>query len=130
MVNQRHQAQPHRADTTRRLAVGGMTAAALGIYVQRAGGADYPVVPPGVVVLLAGAALLALRRRWAPPLGALIAVFISFGGIVTPKMRDQLGAASKVTAFSGTVIELVGLVLGLVCGVAVAVRAVRGRRPA
>jgi len=111
--------------TIRKAAVAGLVVAAAGIIVQMAGGADYPAVPPGVLVLLAGAAFVAVRTRWAPPIGALVAVFISFGAVVTPNMGDQLSEPSKAVVFIGTVIQLVGLAAGLVASLIVAAGCLR-----
>ena len=115
--------------TVQKLAVGGLTVAAAGIVVQMLGGADYPAVPPGALLLLAAAALFAIPTRWTPLVGLLIPLFLSIGAVVTPNMRDQLGEPSKAGVFTGTVIQLVGLAVGLVCGIAVAGRVLRkGRR--
>jgi hypothetical protein len=111
--------------TVRKAAVGGLVLAAAGIFVQMAGGADYPVVPPGAIVLVAGAVLIAIRTRWTPLIGVMIAIFISFGAVVTPNMGDQLSEPSEATVFIGTAIQLVGLVAGLVAGLVVAAGCLR-----
>jgi hypothetical protein len=115
--------------TVRKLAVGGLITAAMGIVVQILGGADYPTVPPGVLLLLAAAGLFALRKPWASLIGVLIAVFISIGAVVAPNMGDQLGEPSAVGVFTGTVIQLVGLAVGLLCGLAVAGQSLRKGQP-
>lgn len=56
--------------------------AAIGIYVQIAGGnlPGYPVVAPGVIVLLVAAALTAfLPFRWSPVAAVLAALFMIVG---------------------------------------------------
>jgi hypothetical protein len=55
---------------TRNVAVAALLAASAGIVEQIPGGADYPTVPPGLLLLLAAAGLLALRNRWAPLLAS------------------------------------------------------------
>jgi hypothetical protein len=114
-----------RMTTVRKLAIVGLITATVGIIVQILGGADYPVIPPGAVLLLAGAGLFALRRLWASLIGVLIAAFISFGAVVTPNMGDQLGDPDAAGVFAGTVIQLVGLVVGLVCGLVVVGQSLR-----
>lgn len=106
--------------TTRSVAVAALLAASAGIVVQILGGADYPTVPPGLLLLLAAAGLLALRNRWAPLLGVLITAFISFGAVVTPNIRNQLADPSAMGVFAGTVIQTMGLVAGLLAGLATA----------
>jgi hypothetical protein len=43
-----------------KLQVAGLVVAAAGIVIQIASGADYPTVPPGLIILLAAAVLVAL----------------------------------------------------------------------
>jgi hypothetical protein len=43
-------------------------------------------------------------------------------------MGDQLGDTSKALTFAGTVIQLAGLAVGLICGPAVAVQSLRKRQ--
>jgi hypothetical protein len=113
----------------RRVAVTGLAAAAAGIIVQMLGGADYPAVPPGAVLLVAGAVLFAIRTRWTPVVGLVVPVFLCVGAVATPNMRDYLGEPSRGVVFAGTVIQLLGMVAGLVFGAAVVVQVVRtGRR--
>ena len=114
--------------TVRKLAVGGLIMAAAGIVAQMIGGADYPAVPPGVLVLLAAAALFAIRNRWTPLPGVLIAMFISVGAVVTPNMGDQLGDPSAAGVFAGTLIQLVGLAAGVIFGLIVTVQSLWKRQ--
>lgn len=125
MTNRANDTMASRLTTVRKLTIGGLITAAAGIVVQMLGGADYPIVPPGVVVLLVAAGLFALRNRWASLIGVLISVFISFGAVVTPNMGDQLAEPSAAGVFTGTVIQLVGLAVGLLCGLAVAGQSLR-----
>jgi hypothetical protein len=115
--------------TARRSAVAGLIAAAAGIIVQILGGADYPPIPPGAILLVVAAVLFAVRTRWTPVVGMLIPLFLSVGAVATPNMRDYLGEPSRAVVFTGTLIQLLGMVVGLVCGAAVIVQSIReGRR--
>jgi hypothetical protein len=105
-----------RPATARRPAVAAMIVAAAGIIVQMLGGADYPAIPPGAVLLLAAAGLFAVRTRWTPAVGLLIPLFLSVGAVKTPNMRDHLGDPAQAVAFAGTLIQLLGMVGGLVFG--------------
>jgi hypothetical protein len=44
--------------------VAGLVVAAAGIVIQIASGAEYPTIPPGLIILLAAAGLVALATRW------------------------------------------------------------------
>ena len=46
------------------LTVAGLVVAAAGIVIQIASGAEYPTIPPGLIILLAAAGLVALATRW------------------------------------------------------------------
>jgi glucose dehydrogenase len=125
-MNRTQQAQ---MSTARKAAVAGLAAAAAGIIVQMLGGADYPAVPPGAVLLVAGAVLFAIRTRWTPVAGLLVPVFLCIGAVATPNMRDALGDPSRAVVFAGMLVQLLGMVAGLVSGAAVVVQVVRkGRR--
>jgi uncharacterized membrane protein len=102
------------------LTVAGLLAAAAGIVIQIASGADYPTIPPGLVILLAAAGLVALatRWRWTTIVGVIVSLFLLVGGALAPQARAQLGDPAQVGVFIGTVIQLLALVVALVAGVA------------
>jgi hypothetical protein len=103
----------------RRLAGGALAVAAAAIPLQIAGGMDYPAVPPGLIILAAGAAVaLLVRPRWALVVPLLIALALSVGAVVTPNVRDALGKPGEVLAFAATVLQCAGLLAGLVFSVA------------
>jgi hypothetical protein len=127
-MNREHNAE-QGLTTARRPAVAGLIAAAAGIIVQILGGADYPPIPPGAILLVVAAVLFAVRTRWTPVVGMLIPLFLSVGAVATPNMRDYLGEPSRAVVFTGTLIQLLGMVVGLVFGAVVIAQSIRkGRR--
>src|SRR5215208_4793256 len=63
--------QPTSLSPAARLTVAALLAAALGFAIQIAAGVEVPAVPPGLVMLLRAAGLVAfLPRRWTPAIGA------------------------------------------------------------
>ena len=112
-----------------RLTVAGLVAAAAGIVIQIASGAEYPTVPPGLLILLVAAGLVALgaRWRWTPLVGVVVALFLLVGGVLAPQAREQLGDPGAVGVFVGTVIQLLALVVALISGVAAARQGYRTR---
>ena len=112
-----------------RLTVAGLVAAAAGIVIQIAAGAEYPTVPPGLVILLVAAGLVALggRWRWTPLVGVVVALFLLVGGVLAPQAREQLGDPGAVGVFVGTVIQLLALVVALIAGVAATRQSYRTR---
>jgi hypothetical protein len=113
----------------RRLAGAGLILAAIGIPVQIAGGADYPAVPPGLIILaVAGLLMLFAPWRWAMILAAVATVFVSIGAVAAPNLRDQLADPGAATLFLGSLIQLAGLVLAL-AGLVLMVGRSRKRTP-
>jgi peptidoglycan/LPS O-acetylase OafA/YrhL len=106
--------------TTRSPAVTATLAAllllAVSIVVQITAGADYPTVPPGLVVPLVAAGLLLWRtNRWTTGLALAIGLFIGTGAFVTPDTGDHLSSGDTALVGS-TVAELVALAGLVVAG--------------
>lgn len=112
--------------TARWLTVAGLVLAPAGIGILILSGVDFPPIPPGVVVPLAGAGMVAAWRRWwVPALGAGVAAFLLVGLVVTGRSLPALSDPGEVGIFAGTAVLFGGLVLALVSGI---VATVRGRR--
>jgi hypothetical protein len=109
-----------------KLNVAGMVIAAAGIIIQIASGSDlYPTIPPGPIVLLAGAALVALGPwRWTPIVGVFVPLFLFVGAVVAAvnsgEFVDQLANPGQVGIgiFAGDVIQMLGVITALVAGIA------------
>lgn len=109
--------------TGRWLTVAGLVAAPVGIGLLILSGVDFPPVPPGVVIPLVGAALVAaLRLWWVPALGAAVAAFLLIGLLVTGQALGQLFDPGNVGIFIGTVVLFLGLIVALVSGAAATIR--------
>jgi hypothetical protein len=82
---------------------------ALSIVLQIVAGADYPVVPPGAVIPLVAAGLLAWRPRWWSGAMALaVGLLIGVGSITTPNTSDHLSSGDALL-IAATVLEIVAL---------------------
>jgi hypothetical protein len=105
-----------------KLNVTGMVAAAAGITIQIASGSDlYPTIPPGPIILLAGAALVVLGPwRWTPLVGVVVPLFLLVGAtiaaVVSGEFVDQLTDPGEAGIFAGDVLQLVGVITALVAG--------------
>ena len=114
------------------LTVAGLVVGAAGIAILWASGVEFPVaIPPGLVILLAGALFVGLAPwRWATGVGAFLGLFVtvgflisgglpnlvggdgsSFFGILNPIERDTLGT------IIGTWIQMIGVLTALITGV-------------
>jgi hypothetical protein len=112
---------------SRHAVVAGLLLGAAGIAMLWAGGIDFPVaVPPGMVILLVGAAVVALvRRPWTAWLATGLGIFVFVGfvlsGINGEGFDHLLGRDGAVVAL-GQGIQLGGVLLAAVSGVVLARR--------
>jgi hypothetical protein len=115
-----------------RLLVVGLVVAAAGMLVQYASGVEYPTIPPGPIIALAAAAVVAFGPwRRAPVVGLVAAVFISLGGVIATiagnGFTEQLSDPGALGGFFGTLVQIAGLLIAVAAGV-VAVRPSVGSR--
>ena len=102
-----------------KLTVAGLVAAAGGIAIQIASGADYSTVPPGLVILLVAAGLVALATRWWWTLWrAWWCRPSSCSAARSRPIPETTWAIRGVGVFIGTVIQPLALVIALVASVA------------
>jgi hypothetical protein len=103
--------------------VAGLVVGAAGIGVLKLAGVEFPVaVPPGLVILLVGAVLVALLRwRWAPLIGVALGLFVIVGFLVSPDGLDNLRGEHGAGPSIGSCIQLAGVAVALLAG-AVATR--------
>jgi hypothetical protein len=116
--------------TTTKLNAAALVATAGGMVLQIASGSElYPTIPPGPIILLVGAGVVAVgAERWSSTIGLVVPAILIVGGIIAAvvgnQFLDQLTEPAEVGIFAGTVIHLVGLATALVTGIA-AVRQLR-----
>ena len=104
--------------TSRMVTVGGLVLGAAGIAVLWASGVEFPVaVPPGIVILLAGAIFVSLARwRWAPAVGVFLGLFIAVGWAISPTGWPNLTGDNGASIAVGQAIQLVGVLIAIVAG--------------
>ena len=108
----------------RALSVIALLIATVGIYVQIVGGnvPDYPAVPPGALVLVAGAAIVAfVPWRWAPVAAILVALFMILG-LFGAGQATRLIEVETALDTLGLWIQMVAVVVALVTAVIALVR--------
>ncbi|GAA2618566.1 hypothetical protein SMC26_05100 [Actinomadura fulvescens] len=100
----------------------GLIVGAAGISVLWAAGQDFPVYPPpGIIILLVGAAFVGLSPwRWAPAVGAGLGLFVVAGflisGLAGGDGFDNLTAEHGMGRAIGQGIQLLGVTLALAAG--------------
>jgi hypothetical protein len=106
-----------------RLNVVGTVVAAAGILVQYfADVEDFPTIPPGPIILLAAAALVAFGSwRWTPAVGVIVPLFVLVGGVIaTMAGNGALTDPAEVGGFTGAVIQFLGLITAVAAGIVAA----------
>jgi hypothetical protein len=111
---------------------------AAGMLLQITSGSDlYPTIPPGPIILLVGAGVVALGlRRWSPIIGLVVPLILTVGGIVAAAsgnpFLDQLSEPAEPGIFVGTIVHLLGLIAALFAGTLALMRSHRapGSSPA
>ena len=108
---------PATVSTAARINVAGLLAAAVGIVIQIAAGVDYPTVPPGLIILLVAAGLVAFAPwGWVAAVGVAVPVFLLIGGAITSDARNNLTDPGEFGQFAGTLLQLAALIVALVAG--------------
>jgi hypothetical protein len=92
--------------------------AVVGIVVQIFSGVDYPTVPPGIVILLVAAAIVAFAPwRGAPIAGVLVGLFLLVGFAASGALRN-LAVMGQPGVLVGTWIQFLAVIAAVVAGLA------------
>ncbi|WP_327000244.1 hypothetical protein OHA72_34585 [Dactylosporangium sp. NBC_01737] len=118
--------------TSHKVTIGGLVLGAAGIAVLWAAGVQFPVaVPPGIVILLAGAIFVGVARwRWAPAAGVVLGLFVAVGWAISPTGWPNLTGRHGPTVAAGQAIQLIGVLTAVVAGLVALRRAGSSGRPA
>jgi hypothetical protein len=112
-----------------KLTVIGLVVAAAGIVILDVSGIAFPTVPPGLVILLAAAALVGWAPwRWVPAAGAFVSLFLTVGFVASGSV-SYLVDAGRPGGLAGAWVELLGVLTALVAGVVATIQHYRARTP-
>jgi hypothetical protein len=105
--------------TPRAATVAGLVVGALGIAILWASGVAFPfVIPPGIVILLVGASVVAVAKwRWAPAVGAFLGLFVFVGFLISPSGVPSLLGQNGMAVAVGQGIQVIGVLTALIAGV-------------
>jgi hypothetical protein len=104
------------ADRLRRVVLVSLVISALGIPIQILGGWEYPVVPPGMLILLAAGLVALLPVRWAPVISLVAGGFILVGFFVVGDLANMFGSQNALVT-AGKWVQMVALVVGVAAAV-------------
>jgi hypothetical protein len=122
-----------------KLTIGGLISVAIALWTQwLSGDPAYPKFPPGPVIFIAVAAIVAFGTRWwwTPMIGGLIALLVTAGAFARlPGEVLRLthpGSVGKFAAgiFAGTLLQVIGLLTTDIAALAATVQNYRRMRKA
>jgi len=110
-----------------KLTVAALLVAAAGFVIQIVSGVDVPMVPPGLVIMLVAAGLVAfLLWRWIPVVGAAVGLFLLFGFFASGAVGSLLDP-SRLGVFIGAWIQFLAVIVAVVAGIVATVQNYRSR---
>jgi hypothetical protein len=106
-----------QADRQRKLTVAALLVAAAGFIAQMiAGVTDTPTIPPGLVAIVAAAALVAFTSWPSAPLAGVAAGVFNLVAFAVVGAVDRLIDTSPLLAFVGAWLMILGLIVSSVTG--------------
>ena len=110
-----------------KLTVTALLVAAAGFVIQIVSGVDVPTVPPGLVIMLVAAGLVAfLRWRWIPVVGAAVGLFLLVGFFASGAVGSLLDL-SRLGVIIGAWIQFLAVIVAVIAGIVATVQNYRGR---
>ncbi len=101
--------------------------AAAGFVIQIVSGVDVPTVPPGLIILLVAAALVAFGPwRWTPVVGIVVGLFFLVGFFASGSVGSLL-EPSQLGVFVGAWVQFLAVIVTVVAGIVAAVQNYRSR---
>jgi hypothetical protein len=99
------------------LTVAALLVAAAGFVIQIVSGVVVPTVPPGLVILLVAAALVAFAPwRWIPIVGVVVGLFLLVGFFASGAVVSLL-EPSQLGVFLGAWIQFLAVTVAVVTGI-------------
>jgi hypothetical protein len=103
--------------TPRTVTVFALLAAAVGIVVQILGGAEYPAVPPGILLLVAAAGTVGFVPWRGAPVAAIVAALFLVIGLFAADQATRLVNVDTVLDTLGLWIQTAAVVVALIAAV-------------
>lgn len=101
----------------RKLSAVALLVAAVGIVVQILGGAEYPTVPPGIIILVVTAGIVwFVPWRWAPVVAVLAGLFLVVG-LFTADQASRLVEVDTALDTTGLWIQMVAVIVAVATAV-------------
>ncbi len=119
--------QPISLSLAGKLTVAALLVAALRFAIQIVFGLTVPTIPPGLVILLVAAALVAfLWQRWAPTVGVVVVVFMLVGFFASGALVNLFDSA-RLGVLAGAWVQFIVVLATIVTGIVATVQKYRSR---
>ena len=110
-----------------KVTVAALLVAAAGFAIQIVSGVDVPTVPPGLVIMLVAAALVAFGPwRWTPVVGMIVGLFLLVGFFASGSVGSLL-APDQSGVFVGAWVQFLAVIVTVVAGIVAAAQNYRSR---
>jgi hypothetical protein len=101
--------------------------AAAGFAIQIVSGVDVPTVPPGLVIMLVAAALVAFGPwRWTPVVGVVVGLFLLVGFFASGAVGSLLDPG-RLGVLVGAWAQFLAVIIAVVAGIVAAAQNYRSR---
>ena len=119
--------RPSSLSPASKLTVAALLVAALGFAIQIFSGIDVPTVPPGLVILVVAATVVALLPwRWVPVVGAFAGLFLFVGFFASGALGNLLDP-SRFGVLVGAWIQFLALIVAVAGGIVATIQNYRKR---
>ena len=119
--------RPSSLSSASKLTVAALLVAALGFAIQIFSGIDVPTVPPGLVILVVAATVVALLPwRWVPVVGAFAGLFLFVGFFASGAVGNLLDP-SRFGVLVGAWIQFLALIVAVAGGLVATIENYRKR---
>jgi hypothetical protein len=109
--------QRNSLPSANKLTVAALLVAAAGFVIQIVSGIDVPTVPPGLLILLVAAGLIALLPwRWMPVVGAAVGLFLLIGFFPSGAVGSLL-KPSQLGIFIGAWVQFLAVIVAAFAGI-------------
>jgi hypothetical protein len=102
--------------------------AAAGFVIQIVSGVDVPRVPPGLIILLVAAALVAFGPwRWTPVVGIVVGLFFLVGFFASGSVGSLL-EPSQLGVLVGAWVQFLAVIVAVLAGTSATIQNLRAQR--
>lgn len=110
-----------------KLTVVALLIAAAGIVIQIVAGIDFPTIPPGLIILLVAAGLVAFGRWWWTPIVGTVVGLSQFIGLFLAEQGERLLDPGPLGGFVGIWVQLLAVSVAIVAGITATIQNNRHR---